>query len=142
MKQFLKLFSVIAFFVSGTSFYASAQQTDSIQLRIDNIQQKSRFMDKEGKAHLYSTEHYPSFLKYPVSEKKPTLNKSAISDNEFNQYRNELQHWYFLYVKKGYLEKFGPLPDLTGKKPIEGNTPIFDAATAPAEYRNKNNEQK
>lgn len=142
MDNLSKFFFIALLILAGIVNKVSAQETDSIAIRISSINAKSRFIDKEGKAHLYSTEHYPNFMKYQVTEKKPVLHETGNNDSDFNQYRNELQHWYFLYDKKGYVEKFGTLPDLTGKKPIEGSTLIFDAATAPKEYRNKKSDQK
>ncbi len=100
-------------------------------------------VDESKKPGYSSDMYYPAFMKYPVTEqKKPELKNTNNKDWDITVYNNEMQHWYYLYDKKGYVEKYGPLPDLTNKKVPEGNTPMFDAATAPEEYRNYKPEQK
>ncbi|MBX2903917.1 MAG: hypothetical protein KF872_10200 [Chitinophagales bacterium] len=130
-KLFIAGFLSVAFSVCGMRSVLAQQTVES------------KFVMKVGEdgkavAHPY----FPAFMKYPVTEKRPELKETGNKDWDITVYNNELQHWYYLYDKKGYTQKYGALPDLAGKKMPEPNVPIFDSATAPMEYRNPKTKQK
>ena len=52
-----------------------------------------------------------AFLKFPVGSEKPVFIEVLKEDQDTVYFENRLKHWYFLYDKKTYLDKYGELPN-------------------------------
>ena len=71
---------------------------------------------------------YPKFLSYPTSHTKPPFIDSGDPANDQIVHEMRLQHWYFLFDQKQYIQRYGALPTNLpgGVKPREyaDNPPI------------------
>lgn len=54
----------------------------------------------------------PAFMNYPVNKTKPYFVDNNNPDYDSLVFKRKLQHWYFLFDKELYLDKYGELPNI------------------------------